>query len=322
MKKRSFGIPLIIGAFFILSLLTAGCFYLPLNDYGDDVSKNDENNSESEKVESGIKLTSPVSFVRSGDSSVWFYGEVENKDDITHVFVQSHCYVKDNSGNVIASHSSYVHGDVVKLTNIDLNTVTALKPHNKGYIVFYVNNINYDDIDKVSCDIGYDDTNITEPDAKLTVVGKINVGPNKYNDVKYSGTLKNEGTKDLIFGEIDFFTRDKSGKIIGWDFTFVNGKRVYLPNIDDYTDTALLQGDTGTFEDWEHSVDFNQYGSFAYILDWEDTVIENGEEVESAPSASFVPMNFDDGIENRKKKLLKYYKRKNDTLKNLVESSY
>lgn len=114
--------------------------------------------------------------------------------------------------------------------------------------------------------------NTRDPDARMELVGTVNVQENDSGDVEYFGQVKNTGVKGLVFGKLYFVTRDTANSIVDASLTFVNGDTVTLDLIHIATDTALKIGSTGSFSAYTR-VPFSNYGQHSVILAWDDSEI-------------------------------------------------
>ena len=123
-----------------------------------------------------------------------------------------------------------------------------------------------------SFDLGND---TREPDAKLELLGPINVQGDFFDGVEYLGRVENTSTKGLVFGQIYVVTRDSTDSIVDVSTTFVNGDTVTLASINSTTDTALDVGSSGTFS-VRTSVPLATYGQHSVFLGWDDSEISNG----------------------------------------------
>jgi len=308
--KKAKVLLLFVGIIYVFT----GCFpvYIPEET---NESKVDDNLPEDSKVFGDLEIIGEISTVQVYEGTTWLYGKVKNNSDNTHVFIKISCDVYDKDNKYITNNYTYLDGTVVKLSFG--NTNTALKKGETGYFSTYAD-YDLEDIGSVKCKVSSSDNHtITEPEAKLSLEGEMKVTDSD-NSVRYSGELKNSGTKGLIFGEIYLYSIDKNGVIKGWEDTYVSGSTVYIASIDADTDTALSPGETGTFLTTEYSFEYSQYGEVVYFFDWEDNEIKDGVAVEESPSffsSKAINLKYNYSL----KELKDYKDRKTDKILEVIE---
>ncbi len=203
------------------------------------------------------------------------FGVLKNTGNGSAVFVKARCSFFSADSALVEESFSYVIATNVVLTTIDATTNTALKPDETG--VFEVAPfIESDEFSTYECKYTYDNANNTrDPDAKMELVGTVNVQQSYFGDIEYLGQVKNTGEKGLVFGQLYFVTRDTANSIVDVSFTYVNGDTVTLASIDTTTDTALNIGSTGTFST-STRVPFSTYGQHLVMMAWSDSEITGG----------------------------------------------
>ena len=185
------------------------------------------------------------------------------------------CDFFDANSALVEDSFTFVKGSNLVLTSIDATTNTALKPGDVGVFEVFTS-IDSSAYATFDCNYSFDLANDTrEPDAKLELLGPINVQGDFFDDVEYLGRVENTGTKGLVFGQIYVVTRDTTDSIVDVGTTFVNGDTVTLASINSTTDTALDIGSSGTFS-VRTSVPLATYGQHSVFLGWDDSEISNG----------------------------------------------
>ncbi len=242
-----------------------------------DGSDSEGSSSDSDTQFFGPRIELDGSIYQTTDSSgrPHLYGVLKNTGDSSVVFVKARCSFFSADSALVKESLSYVNGTNVVLTTIDATTNTALKPDETG--VFEVAPyIESDEFATYECKYTYDLANNTrDPDAKMELVGTVNVQQSYFGDIEYLGQVKNTGEKGLVFGKVYFVTRDTANSIVDISFSYVNGDTVTLASIETTTDTALNIGSIGTFLT-SARVPFSTYGQHLVMMAWDDSEITDG----------------------------------------------
>ncbi len=220
------------------------------------------------KLELSGSLYETVDF--SGDLKI--FGEVKNNGNATVPFIQAKFVFFDSSSNMIGQESSFIEGTVLRLSALNINTNTGLKPSEKGVFQIWTS-LKRAAVSMYTYSFTYTNAETADPAAKLEIVGTVNAQRDIFSDLEYLGQVKNTGTKGLTFGEVFFVTRDGTGAILDIDSSFINGETITISI--GTTDTALNIGSQGTFK-VSTTVPFSSYASYEAKFDWNDADIQAG----------------------------------------------
>ena len=98
--------------------------------------------------------------------------------------------------------------------------------------------------------------------------GSINRTTNSFGGIKFLGEAKNNGKKTASFVKIKFNFYDADSKLIGTDFTYINGSCLTLSLTNNETDTCLKQNEIGAFELYT-SIDNDSVSKYTYTFSFE-----------------------------------------------------
>ncbi len=238
---------------------------------GDDIIDDDpDETTEPPASPPRIELQGTINHVTDQSGEAHLYGTVKNTGGTAATFIKAVCLFYRADSSLIRDMDGYIQGTNLAFTDINITTNTALKPGDTG--VFAVSpHIKSDSISTYECEYTYDDAdNTKDPDAKLELLGAVDVHENSSGTIEYRGQVKNTGAKDLTFGKVHVVTRDTTDSIIDMEWSDIRGDTVDLEFSEDTTDTALFIGSTGTYSVWT-SVPFSKYGQHSVFLEWDDS---------------------------------------------------
>jgi len=167
---------------------------------------------------------------------------------------------------------AYVHGTNKTITQQGIEDNAILEPGACGG--FYLpTNVPDESVSLYDYKISYQEDETSSPGADLVVDCPIEPGANETDGfLKLSGRIRNRGSKTALFSQITFILKDRNDMVIDVISADIQGSFVYLPDIDAYTDTAVLAGKKGVFTAkslrlYPNEVDFDR--SY-YTLTWRD----------------------------------------------------
>ncbi len=221
-----------------------------------------------------IELVEPIYVIEDSLGYLKVFGQIKNTGNATAIFVEAKFNFYDSASSLIGTDNSFINGTVVRLLSINTNTNTALKPSEKGFFQIWTN-LKKNVVAKYTYDFTYSTPQITDPAAKLEIIGTVNPQRDLFDYLDLLGQVKNIGTKGLIFGQVFLMIKDASGYIIDVDSSYISGEIVQIASINTTTDTALSVNGQGIFK-ISTLIPFGNYGSCEAKCDWDDADIQGG----------------------------------------------
>jgi hypothetical protein len=221
-----------------------------------------------------VALRGTITETTDVDNHIKLLGELRNTSVKIATFVRILFVFYNADNEVVGEGTAYVYGSCWTIVLIDSETGSCLAPNEVGAFELYTD-IPDVDVASYTYEIQFDDYNVRTPDANLEIDGPIEETELLWGALEFSGQVINTGTEDLIFGMVCFALRNAQGSIQDTTLCFIDGVTVYLPTIDDFTDTALYVNGSGTFSTIP-TTDYEGYQNYYYKTSWRDAVIENG----------------------------------------------
>jgi len=184
-----------------------------------------------------------------------FYGEIINNSGGNVSFVEITITMKNASGSVIDTDSTFINGTVLILNSSGIDTGSCLRPGEYG--AFWVNtSTDFSDVASYEYDLDWNTHAASNPSASLEVIGTINETTDFSGNRKFLGEIRNNSSTNARFVIIYFICKNSAGKVINISSSYITG-------------TDLSAGETNSF-DVSTSISPEEIGSYYYLFDWSE----------------------------------------------------
>lgn len=194
-------------------------------------------------------------------------GQVRNNGSSTVFFAKISVDLQDKStGKFYSNEFTYVNGSTAKTSGI--TTDTAIAP---GETVTF--DIRYTDAPASSVQAG---TKTLSWETYGAQGLDAHPGITELTAYSYRGEWAAKGRVSNTGGATSYFTSvrsdmfDASGYYIGGDYTYVNGQNVSVPNTSINTDTAILAGNSASFDLKYTDVSWSSVASYKTKVNWSE----------------------------------------------------
>jgi len=214
--------------------------------------------------------------IKESFSGVMYLGEVINESNTPVNYVKIVVTAKNSQGSVIDVTEGYVDGyndpeNGFSQTYIPIGEIAPFK---------LFGDAEADSIDSITYVINYETTDaVPEDPESVEVIGQINE-VESWVGQKYYGEIINNSSKCVYYVQITFAFKDKNGKILDVDNTYINGED-YLSDGIFHTDTMISPGEIAPFS-LLSSVTVDEVDSYYTIINYkigeEETYYYEGSE--------------------------------------------
>lgn len=204
------------------------------------------------------------------DDNVKLLGELINIGSVDACFCKITFTFKNSTGYAVGTDYNYVFASTKTIVLSDSEIDSILKPNEISGFVLYTD-FPSSNVSSYSYIIGWDEYETSQPDAQVILNSAITESIGIFDKLQLSGNLKNVGDQIAVFTYITFILKDAYNKIIDLSsYNFIDGSTIYLPSIDDTTDTALYPGETSFFDTWTILVTPSEVSSYYHKTAWTD----------------------------------------------------
>lgn len=197
-------------------------------------------------------------------------GAAENIGDLGAVFPKIDVEFYDDTGNLIGSDFTYLHGGVnAKLAASETYT-NVIRPLDKGYFKVW-SSIPYNNVDRFEVSFDWEEYSFVEARADLHFFNGPSFSRDYFGDLYINGDIENRSSNYVTyFTQVYFAVMNEAGRVINTDFTYVDGDSYNTGSVT--TDTAIYPGQIWPFELYTVT-EYRSFSSYETAFEWNEESI-------------------------------------------------